>query len=157
MLHWHVVALFYHWVLVRYVGPWANNWSSAWLIDVAVLSFIFETALACVEYNCILQMLVTGLAEGCRSPLSTSCHAINCQLIVVFTWSWNFKFQTCSVEDLVRVEPRRCHIESNFLPGKCFVISGPHLLCPVRSFAEAGDHTLNCGANTSGIITIHRA
>ena len=67
MLHGHVEALLDHGVLVGYVGSWAHNLIRAWLVDVAVESFILEPSLASVENDCVLEVFVARLAVGRRS------------------------------------------------------------------------------------------
>lgn len=54
MFHRHVVALFYHGIFVRYVRTWAYGLVRARLVNVAIEPLVLESALACVENNCIL-------------------------------------------------------------------------------------------------------
>ena len=54
MLHRHIERLLYHGVFVAYVGAGADLLICAWLIDIGVLSFVLEAALAGVEDNCVL-------------------------------------------------------------------------------------------------------
>lgn len=54
MLHRHVVALFYHGVLIGNIGTWADGLICARLIDIAVKALVLKASLAGVEHNSIL-------------------------------------------------------------------------------------------------------
>lgn len=132
MFHRHVVALLDHRVFIGNVGSWADVLVSTGLIDITILALVLKATLASVEHDSILEMLVSRLTEGPWSahPIS-SC---NLQLIIILSRPWHLKFQALSVEDLIRVETRRGAIETNLLAREGFIVSGSHLLSPLRSF-----------------------
>jgi hypothetical protein len=132
MLHRHVIALLDHRVFIGNVGSWANVLVGTGLIDITILTLVLKATLASIEYDSVLEMLVSRLAEG-----SWSAHAVsscNLQLIIILSRSWHLKFEALSVEDLIRVETRGSAIEANLLAREGFIVSGSHLLCPLGSF-----------------------
>jgi hypothetical protein len=70
MFHRHIVALFNHGVFVRNVSTWSDSNIRARLIDIAVEAFVFESTLTCVEYDSILEMLISWLAESAWTTVS---------------------------------------------------------------------------------------
>jgi len=64
MLHGHVETLLYHGVFVRDISTGSYLLSGAWLMYVAIDSFVFESALASVENDCIFEMTVARLTES---------------------------------------------------------------------------------------------
>ena len=132
MFHRHVVALLDHRVFIGNVGSWADVLVSTGLIDITILTLVLKATLASVEHDSILEMLVPRLTEGPWSAHPIS--ACNLQLIIILSRPWHLKFQALSVEDLIRVETRRGAIETNLLAREGFIVSGSHLLSPLRSF-----------------------
>ena len=132
MFHGHIIALLDHRVFIRNVGSWADVLVGTGLIDITILPLVLKATLASVEYNSILEMLVSRLAEGSWSAQAVG--SSNLQLIIILSRSWHLQFEALSVEDLIRVETRGSAIEANLLARERFIVSGSHLLCPLGSF-----------------------
>ena len=132
MFHRHVVALLDHRVFIGNVGSWADVLVSTGLIDITILTLVLKATLASVEHDSILEMLVPRLTEGPWSAHAVS--SCNLQLIIILSWPWHLKFEALSVEDLIRVETRRGAVKTNLLAREGFIVSGSHLLSPLRSF-----------------------
>ena len=118
---------------------------SARLVDVAVLSLVLEPALTGIENNSILKVFVSWLTESSRTN-GLSVSTLDLQIFIILPWAWYFQFQTLSVEDLVGVESRRGTIETDLLTREGLVVSGSHLLGPLRALIQASNEPFNCSA-----------
>ena len=141
VLHRHVVALLYHWIISVDIGSWTNNWLSACLVIDAGICLASEAFLARVEHDsCPLHLLWTGLTTH-RFRAS----AILRSRISVQAWSWHFQLQALTIEDLVIVESRWGGVEADPLSSDRLVVTSTCLfLLPVGCFIlNASDLILN--------------
>jgi hypothetical protein len=136
MFHGHVVTFLDHRILIRDVSTGADLLVSARLIYVAVDPLVFESSLARVEHHRILEMIVSRLTE-CSGPTAV---ALDGQLAIVLARSWDFEFETLTIENLVGVKTGGSAIETDFLPRESFIVSGSHLLGPIRTLVQVGNH-----------------
>ena len=141
VLHRHVVALLYHWIVSIDIGSWTNDWLGSCLVVNAGISLASEAFLARIEHNtCSLHLLWTRLTTH-RFWAS----AVLRSWISVQAWSWHFQLQALSVEDLVVVESWWGGIETDPLSSNWLVVTGASLLLlPVGGFIlNASDLVLN--------------
>lgn len=89
MLHRHVIALLDHRVLIGDVSSWADILVGTWLVDITVLTLVFEAPLACVENHCVLEVLISRLAESSWPAQAVS--ASNLEFVIVLSRSWDLK------------------------------------------------------------------
>jgi hypothetical protein len=153
MFHRHIVAFLNHWIFISNVGPWSHHYISSWWLDITVETLILESPLTSIENYSIFQVSISGLTVSLRSSIWLLFIHF---LITVFTWSWNFKLQTLTIEYLISIESRRCHIEAHFLTRESLIVGGPHLLCPLRSFIQVGNHT-SCAYSCRIITNVNRS
>jgi hypothetical protein len=141
VLHSHVETLLNHTVLHVHVAAWANHSLGAASMVETSLALLFETFLARIEHNRVLQVLAARLVKR-LGPVFKSP-----RILLVLTWSRNLKLKTLAVEYLVELESWRGGIEADFLSGRHFVVTCTSAFVPSTvvhaSVAEAGNLVFN--------------
>ena len=89
MLHRHVIALLDHRVLIRDVSSWADILVGTWLVDITVLTLVFEAPLTCVENHSVLEVLISRLTESSWSAQAVSTS--NLEFVIVLSGTWDLK------------------------------------------------------------------
>jgi len=113
VLHRHIVALFYHRVLVINIAAWTNYRLRATSVVEASQALWFEALFASIKYNSVLQLLVTWLVESLRPALF---------IVIVLARPRNIELKTLAEMSLVEMESWRRCVESHFFANNLLVI-----------------------------------